>query len=242
LAPQALLNAENGRRSILSSFPPVLCAERRESSGRNFDCNSKRKSGRLARANERMVEYRGLRKDANLPLQSLGSEKIFKGAVFDIERDRLRDANGTEIIREVIRHPGGAGALPLFDDGRVALVKQYRHPARRELLEIPAGRIEDGETPEMCAAREVEQEIGFRAGRIEKLMEFYSTPGFCEEKLHVYLATALIPTSQALDHDELIEVVYLPFTEAVKMAECGEIEDSKTIIGLLLAARRFLPI
>ena len=91
-----------------------------------------------------------------MPRQLLESEKIFKGAVFDVERDRLREENGIEIIREVVSHPGGAGALPLFDDGRVALVKQYRHPARSELLEIPAGRIEVGETPEMCAAREVE--------------------------------------------------------------------------------------
>lgn len=173
-----------------------------------------------------------------MPRQLLESEKIFKGAVFDVERDSLREENGIEIIREVVRHPGGAGALPLFDDGRVALVKQYRHPARRELLEIPAGRIEYGETPEMCAAREMEQETGFRAGRIEKLAEFYTTPGFCEEKLHVYLATDLAPSSQALDHDELVEVVYLPFAEAARMAESGGIEDSKTIIALLLAMNR----
>ena len=173
-----------------------------------------------------------------MPRQLLESEIIFKGAVFDVERDRLREENGIEIIREVVRHPGGAGALPLLDDGRVALVKQYRHPARRESLEIPAGRIEDGETPEMCAARETEQETGFRAGRIEKLAEFYTTPGFCEEKLHVYLATDLTPSSQALDHDELVEVVYLPFAEAAQMAESGGIEDSKTIIALLLAVKR----
>lgn len=174
-----------------------------------------------------------------MPRQLLESEKIFRGAVFDIERDRLREENGMEIVRDVVRHPGGAGALPLFDDGRVALVKQYRHPARRELLEIPAGRIEVGETPEECATREVEQEIGFRAGGIEKLAEFYSTPGFCEEKLYVYLATELIPSSQNLDHDELIEIVYLPLAEAVRMVERGEIQDSKTIIALLLAAKRF---
>jgi len=173
-----------------------------------------------------------------LPRQLLESEKIFKGAVFDVERDSLREENGIEIVREVVRHPGGAGALPLFDDGRVALVKQYRHPARRELLEIPAGKIEAGETPETCAAREVEQEIGFRVGRIEMLAEFYSTPGFCEEKLHVYLATDLTPSSQALDHDELVEVVHLPFAEAAQMAERGGIEDSKTIIALLLAVKR----
>ncbi len=175
-----------------------------------------------------------------MPRQLLESEKIFKGAVFEVERDRLLEENGIEIVREVVRHPGGAGALPLFDDGQVALVKQYRHPARRELLEIPAGRIEVGETPEMCAAREVEQEIGFRAGRIEKLAEFYSTPGFCEEKLHVYLATDLTPSSQALDHDELVEVVYLPFAEAAQMLGSGGIEDSKTFIALLLAVKKVL--
>lgn len=174
-----------------------------------------------------------------MPLELLHSQRIFNGVVFDIDRDRLLEENGIEIVRDVVRHPGGAGALPLFDDGRVALVSQYRHPARRELLEIPAGKIENGETPETCAAREVEQEIGFRAGRIEKLAEFYSTPGFCEEKLYVYLATDLTPCSQNLDHDELIEIVYLPLAEAVRMAERCEIEDSKTIIALLLAAKRF---
>lgn len=169
--------------------------------------------------------------------QLLESEKIFKGVVFDVERDRLREESGIEVVRDVVRHPGGAGALPLFDDGRVTLVRQYRHPARRELLEIPAGRIEDGEMPERCAAREVEQEIGFRAGRMEKLAEFYSTPGFCEERLYVYLATELTPSSQDLDHDELIEIVHLPLDEAMKMAECGGIEDSKTIIALLMAGK-----
>jgi len=172
-----------------------------------------------------------------LPRLLLDSQRIFSGAIFDVERDRLLEENGIEVIREVVRHPGGAGALPVFDDGRVALVRQYRHPARRELLEIPAGRIEVGEAPEMCAAREIEQEIGFRAGRIEKLAEFYSTPGFCDEKLYVYLATELTPSSRNLDYDELIEVVYLPFAEALNMAERSEIEDSKTIIALLMTAR-----
>jgi len=172
-----------------------------------------------------------------LPRELIESQSIFKGAVFDVERDRLREEDGSEVIREVVRHAGGAGCLPLFDDGRVALVKQYRHPARRELLEIPAGKIEAGETPAECAAREVEQEIGFRVGRMRRLAEFYSTPGFCEERLYVYLATELEQATQKLDHDEFVEVVYLPLGEAVAMAERGEIEDSKTIIALLLAAR-----
>ena len=169
--------------------------------------------------------------------QLLTSEKIFKGLVIEVERDRLREANGLEIIREVVRHNGGAGALPLFADGRVALVRQYRHPVGEELLEIPAGKLEAGETPDECVARELEQEIGWRAGRIEKLCEFYTTPGFCEEKLHVYLATELQPATQQLDEDEFVEVVYLPFADALQMALRGELVDSKTLLALLLADR-----
>jgi len=168
----------------------------------------------------------------------IDSKRILSGLIFDIERDRLIDDSGREIVREVMRHPGGAGGLPLFADGRVALVRQYRHPARRELLEIPAGRIERGETPDECARREIEAEIGTHVGRLEKLAEFFSTPGFCEEKLHIYLATDLSPASQSLDPDELIEIVYLPFGKALELVRSGQIEDSKTIIALLLAAER----
>jgi ADP-ribose pyrophosphatase len=168
----------------------------------------------------------------------IDSKRIFSGLIFDIERDRMIDNSGREIVREVVRHPGGAGGLPLFADGRVALVSQYRHPARRELLEIPAGRIESGETPDECAKREIEAEIGTHVGRVEKLAEFFSTPGFCEEKLHIYLATDLSPAPQSLDPDELIQIVYLPFGKALELVRSGQIEDSKTIIALLLAAER----
>lgn len=172
-----------------------------------------------------------------MPRELIESQSVFKGTVLRVECDRLREENGFEIVREVVRHSGGAGCLPVFADGRVALVKQYRHPARRELLEIPAGKIEKDETPQECAARELEQEIGFRAHQIVKLADFYSSPGFCEERLYVYLATKLEQVEQNLDHDEFVEIVYLPLTEAVAMAERGEIEDSKTIIALLLAEK-----
>lgn len=164
-------------------------------------------------------------------------ELIFSGSIFDVERDRILEESGGELVREVVRHPGGAGGLPLFSDGRVALVRQYRYPAGRDLLEIPAGRIEANETPQACALREIEQEIGYRPGRIEKFAEFFSTPGFCEERLFVYLATDLQPVGQQLDHDEQLEVVFLSLSEAVSMAERGEIEDSKTLIALLFAGR-----
>ena len=170
----------------------------------------------------------------------LESELIFKGVVFDVVRDRLREPHGAAITREIITHPGGAGGLPIFADGRVALVRQYRHPAKLELLEIPAGKLEAGESPEECAAREIEQEIGWRPGKLELLADFYSTPGFCGEQLFVYLATDLTPSRQALDHDEFVEVVYLPFEEAVARAAQNEFADSKTIIALLLAERVWL--
>jgi ADP-ribose pyrophosphatase len=168
----------------------------------------------------------------------IASEKIFNGLVFDVERDRLIDETGAEVVREVVRHPGGAGGLPLFADDRIALVRQYRHPAGTELLEIPAGRIEPGESPAECAAREITAEVGARPGHLEMLAEFFSTPGFCEEKLHIYLATDFTPTSQNLDPDEVIEVVYLTLTEALRLIERGEIVDAKTIIAILLASNR----
>jgi ADP-ribose pyrophosphatase len=167
----------------------------------------------------------------------LESELLFKGVVFDVVRDRLREPQGTEIIREVVTHSGGAGGLPIFEDGRVALVRQYRHPAKRELLEIPAGKLEPGESAESCAAREIEQEIGWRPGRMQLLADFYSTPGFCGEQLTVFLATELTPSQQELDHDEFVEIVYLSLAEAVDRAWRNEFADSKTIIALLLAER-----
>lgn len=168
----------------------------------------------------------------------IGSERLFSGPIFAVERDRFYEHNGLEVTRDVVRHAGGAGALPLFPDGRVALVRQYRHPAGRDLLEIPAGKIEPDESPELAARREVEQETGHRVGKLEMLAEFYSTPGFCEEILSVYLATDLTPSRQQLDHDEVVEIEYLQFAEALAMIVRGEIVDSKTIIALLLTSQR----
>ncbi|MFN0121978.1 MAG: NUDIX hydrolase [Blastocatellia bacterium] len=169
--------------------------------------------------------------------QLLDSQRMFSGRVFNIDRDRLLDVNGAEIIREVVRHNGGAGILPLHDDGTVTLARQYRHPARAELLEIPAGTIEPGEDPETCVRREIEEEIGLRPGIVRRLSAFYPTPGFCEEKLHVFLGTQLTPVPQRLDHDEVIEVVRLPLSEALALVHDGQIVDAKTIIALLLTGQ-----
>ena len=167
----------------------------------------------------------------------LGSEEIYRGRVFDVTRETVREG-GKTYARECVQHPGGASVVAVFDDHTVALVRQYRHPARRYLLELPAGRLEEGERPEDCAARELVEEVGYRAGRLERLSDFYPTPGFCAEKLWVFLATGLTEATQQLEDDELVEVVRLPLRRALGMIAAREIEDAKTIIGLLLAAQR----
>jgi len=170
----------------------------------------------------------------------LDSVEIFRGRVFDVTVDTIREGE-TTYQREVVHHPGSAVIVPVFEDGSVALVRQYRHPAVRYLLETPAGTLNRGERPDEGAARELEEELGFVAGRLEKLSEFFVTPGFCGEKMWLYLARELTETKQQLENDELLEVVRLPFSQALEMITAGEIEDAKTIIGLMLAAPRIGP-
>jgi ADP-ribose diphosphatase len=172
--------------------------------------------------------------------QIIDSKQIFRGRVFDVTVDTIVEGEIT-YQREVVHHPGSAVIVPIFDDGTVALVRQYRHPAVRYLLEVPAGTLERGERPEEGAARELEEELGCTAGKWEKLTEFFVSPGFCEEKMWLYLATDLIETKQRLEQDELIEIVRLSISQCLEMITAGEIQDAKTIIGLMLAAPRFGP-
>src|SRR6266850_3601063 len=167
----------------------------------------------------------------------LDSKKVFEGRVFDVTVDTVREGDKT-YIREVVHHRGSAVILPAFNDGTIALVRQYRHPAVRYLSVLPAGTLNDKESPAAGAARELEEELGLVAGKLEKLSEFFISPGFCEEKMWLYLATDLTETAQRLDDDEMIEVVRLPIERALQMITEGEIEDAKTIIGLILAAPR----
>jgi len=167
--------------------------------------------------------------------KAISSQKVFAGRVFSVTVDTVREGELT-YQREVVHHGGSAVIVPVFDDGTVALVRQYRHPAVRYLLEVPAGTLADGERPELGAERELQEELGIIAGRLEKLSEFFVSPGFCEEKMWVYLATELVQGQQRLEDDEVLEVVRLPLTEALEMITSGEIQDAKTIIGLMLAA------
>ncbi len=164
----------------------------------------------------------------------LSSETVFKGRIFDLRVDTIREGD-IEYKRDIVVHQGSAVIVPVFEDASVALVRQYRHAAGGFQLELPAGGIEPGETFEQAAARELEEEIGYRAGKLEKLTEFYVSPGFLTEKMHVFLATELTESTQNLDEDEIVEIVRIPLTKALEMTQDGRIEDAKTIVGLIMA-------
>jgi len=167
----------------------------------------------------------------------LNSQKVFDGRVFKVTVDTISEGELT-YQREVVHHHGSAVIIPVFEDSTVVLVRQYRHPAVRYLLEAPAGTLADGERPEVGAARELQEELGLVAERLDKLSEFFVSPGFLEEKMWVYLATGLTEGKQLLDDDEILEIVRLPIADALEMITSGEIQDAKTIIGLILAAPR----
>ena len=167
----------------------------------------------------------------------LNSQKVFDGRVFTVTSDTVSEGDLT-YQREVVHHPGSAVIVPVHDDGTVVLVRQYRHPAVRYLLEVPAGTLADGERPETGAARELEEELGLVAEQLDKLAEFFVSPGFLEEKMWVYLATGLTEGRPNPDEDEVLDIVRLPIGDALEMITSGEIQDAKTIIGLILAAPR----
>src|SRR2546423_11018527 len=146
----------------------------------------------------------------------INSQKVFEGRVFNVTVDTVKEGEVT-YQREVVHHHGSAVIIPVFDDGTVVLVRQYRHPAVRYLLEVPAGTLADGERPDAGAARELQEELGLVAARLEKLSEFFVSPGFCEEKMWVYLATDFSEGKQFLDDDEVLEVVRLPIADALEM-------------------------
>ena len=163
-------------------------------------------------------------------------EYIHKGRVLDLSLSSFQSEEKGAVTIEVVHHNGGAGILAVFEDLTLALVRQWRYPLGRYALEIAAGRIERGQTPEETAARELEEELGYRARNLRKIAEFNVAPGYCEERIYLYLATGLEKSAQNLDEDEEIEVVHLSLDEALAKVASGEIDDAKSIIMLLLAA------
>ena len=172
-----------------------------------------------------------------MPPTKLSSREIYKGKVFDIRIDEIREGD-IEYKREIVVHKGSAVVIPVFEDGTVALVRQYRHAAGKYLLEVCAGTLNEGEDPEIGAIRELEEEIGVRASKIEKISEFYVSPGFLTEKMFVFLATELTEIGQKLEEDELLTIERHSVPALLEMIRTGEIEDAKSMVGIMLAASR----
>lgn len=159
--------------------------------------------------------------------------KIYEGKAVDFYCDEVELPNGQTATREYLGHPGAAAVLPFIDKENIVLVKQYRYPIGKETLEIPAGKIDKGETPLECVKRELKEETGFTAKNLEKLISFYPTTAFSNEELHIFAAFGLNSGKQHLDKDEFVSKLIVNFREAVKMVKSGEIMDSKTVIALL---------
>lgn len=168
----------------------------------------------------------------------LHQQAIFRGRVLTINVDRVVEPNGREVEREVVRHPGAAVIVPRLEDGRLALVRQYRYAVDDFLWEIPAGHLEKNEPPEAAARRELLEETGFFPHRLEKLAEFYSAPGFCDELMHLFLATELERRTPQPEHDEEIEIGLFTLPEVLAKISAGEIRDAKSLVGLLLLKAR----
>ncbi len=175
-----------------------------------------------------------------MPYQTTSSRLVYRGRAVGLRVDHVRLRNGQTAEWEVVEHPGAVAMLPLDDEGRLWFVRQYRHAVAREMLEVPAGTMKPDEDPAACAARELQEEIGMAAGRLEKLGEFYLAPGYSQECMHLYLATDLTPANLPQDPDEDLAVERIPVAEAFALARAGRLPDSKSLAALLLA-RPHLP-
>jgi ADP-ribose pyrophosphatase len=167
----------------------------------------------------------------------LKSEIVYPGRAFTIRRDTLRMPDGRETSFDIVEHVGSVIILPLDADGNLIFVRQYRHAAGLDLVELPAGTLDKGEAPEDCATREVREETGMAAGKLESLGGFYLAPGYSTEYMYVYLATDLRYDPLEPDADEFLTVERFPLYEALAMSERGEIQDAKSLAAILLARK-----
>ncbi len=170
--------------------------------------------------------------------ERLASRSVFSGRRIQVQVDRIRLPNGAEHEFEMIHHPGAAAIVPLLASGDVVLLRQYRYATGGWLLEVPAGTLDAGEAPERCAARELQEETGYQAAAFEPLGWIWTTPGFTDERIWLYLATGLTSGRQALEGDEVLTLERLPLARAAAMAAGGEIVDGKSVAALLRAAAR----
>ena len=170
----------------------------------------------------------------------VGGERVYTGRIISVDLDTVRFPDGSTGALEMIRHPGASAVVPLLGDldgdPEVLLIRQYRYAAESYLYEVPAGRLDPGEAPAACAHRELREETGYTASRVEHLFTMYTTPGFTDEKIHLFLATGLTPGQSAREADEFMELVPTKLSAALAMIERGEIQDAKTALALLYAA------
>ena len=163
----------------------------------------------------------------------LSGKTIYQGKIVTVRVDEVELPNGATAGREVVEHPGGVCVLALTPDGQVPLVRQYRYPLGREFLELPAGKLEHGEDPREAAVRELGEEVGLTPGRVTDLGHFYVSPGFCTEKLHMYLVQEPETVPVHPDEDEFLDIVWMSFDRLLRLVIEGEIRDGKTIAAVL---------
>ena len=173
----------------------------------------------------------------DLKEKKITSKNIFKGAFLNVKKDIVMLPNGKKGIREWVKHPGAVCCIPILPNGEIGLIRQFRYPINKEMIEIPAGNLDKNETPEECAYRELEEEIGFKAKKITFLTTIYPAIGFSNEKMWIYLAEDLLKTKVKLDSDEFLELMPTPLKDAIEMIWTRKITDVKTIIGLLWVER-----
>ena len=162
----------------------------------------------------------------------LSSETVFKGRLLHVKSDRVRLPNGAESTREYIVHPGAVVILPVFDNGDLLLERQHRYPLHRDFIELPAGKIDPGEDDLICAKRELEEETGYTAAEWREVTTIYPCIGYSDERLAFYLARGLKEGNHGRDHDEFLEILRVPFGEAMDGLRSGKICETKTVIGL----------
>lgn len=166
----------------------------------------------------------------------LASKRIYEGRLVNLRQDAVLLSSGRETVREVVEHPNCVAIVAIDSEDNVVMVRQFRKPVEGVLLEIPAGVIEPGEEPQQCALRELEEETGYMAGKMERIGGFYSSPGYSTEFLHLFLATDLHRGSTHPDEDEIIEVVSIPWEQIPGLIVAGEVCDAKSIVGLFTVA------
>lgn len=170
-----------------------------------------------------------------MAIEVLESKILYHGRAFNVRRDEVRMQNQNTVYLDIIEHVGAVTILPLDVDGRIIFIRQYRHAAGKELLELPAGTLDPAELPENCALREIREETGFAAGKLIRIGEFFLAPGYSTEFMYVYLATNLHPDPLPGDVDEFITLEPLPIVQAYDMALNGGLQDGKSLAALLLA-------